>query len=108
MYSYLRRVPRVSLKTVSRMASTNTNTIGGGYTWASSVPLSKIVATIGPASEQFPVLQDVTAKGMRVMRINFSHATYEEADLRTKNLRKVGFSPFVLIFCIIGNSVLIL
>jgi pyruvate kinase len=24
---------------------------------------------------------------MRVMRINFSHATYEEADLRLRNLR---------------------
>ena len=25
---------------------------------------------------------------MKLMRINFSHATYEEADLRTSNLRK--------------------
>lgn len=52
------------------------------------IPLTKIVATIGPSSEQFPVLKEVVAAGLRIMRINFSHATYEEADLRTTNLRK--------------------
>ncbi len=51
-------------------------------------PLTKIVATIGPSSEQYPVLKEVVAAGLRIMRINFSHATYEEADLRTTNLRK--------------------
>jgi hypothetical protein len=50
--------------------------------------MTKIVATIGPASEQLPELTKVTDAGMRLMRINFSHATYEEADLRTSNLRK--------------------
>ena len=49
--------------------------------------LTKIVATIGPKSEQLEVLKDVVAAGMRIMRINFSHATYDEADLRVKNLR---------------------
>lgn len=34
-----------------------------------------------------PKLQHVTDAGMRIMRINFSHATYEEADLRVKNLK---------------------
>jgi hypothetical protein len=65
------------------------------YTWAGSVPMTKIVATIGPASEQLDMLKQVTAAGMRIMRINFSHATYEEADLRTKNLRLVRLS-FIL------------
>jgi pyruvate kinase len=54
------------------------------------MPLSKIVATIGPTSEHQPVLSQVVEAGMRIMRINFSHATYEEADLRIKNL---GTSP---------------
>ena len=49
--------------------------------------LSKIVATIGPTSEQLPVLQEVVRSGMRVMRLNFSHATIEEVELRMKNLR---------------------
>ena len=54
---------------------------------SSKLPLTKIVATIGPKSEQLPVMTEVVAAGMRIMRINFSHATYEEADLRVKNLR---------------------
>lgn len=49
--------------------------------------LSKIVATIGPTSEQLPVMRDVVRSGMRVMRLNFSHATVEEVELRMKNLR---------------------
>lgn len=39
---------------------------------------------------------------MRVMRINFSHATFEEADLRLGNLRAVSqtryFASFLLFF----------
>lgn len=50
--------------------------------------LTKIVATIGPASEQFPELQACVLSGLRIMRLNFSHATYEEATLRITNLRK--------------------
>ena len=45
------------------------------------------MATIGPTSEQLPVLQDVVRCGMRVMRLNFSHATVEEVELRVKNLK---------------------
>ena len=44
--------------------------------------LSKIVATIGPTSEQLPVMKDIVRSGMRVMRLNFSHATVEEVELR--------------------------
>jgi len=54
----------------------------------SKLALSKIVATIGPASENLPVMPEVVKAGMRIMRINFSHATYEEADLRMTNLKK--------------------
>lgn len=52
----------------------------------SRLPLTKIVATIGPASEHMPMLGQVVDAGMRIMRINFSHATYDEADLRVRNL----------------------
>uniref|UniRef100_A0A7S2WB68 Pyruvate kinase n=1 Tax=Eucampia antarctica TaxID=49252 RepID=A0A7S2WB68_9STRA len=50
--------------------------------------LTKIVATIGPTSEQLDVLQDVVKSGMRIMRLNFSHATTEEVELRVSNLKK--------------------
>jgi len=49
--------------------------------------MTKIVATIGPTSEQLPVLQELVHAGMTVMRLNFSHATVEEVELRTGNLK---------------------
>jgi pyruvate kinase len=51
-----------------------------------TLQLTKIVATIGPTSEQREPLKAVTAAGMRIMRLNFSHATVEEVTLRTVNL----------------------
>jgi hypothetical protein len=48
--------------------------------------LTKIVATIGPTSEQLEPMQNVVKAGMKIMRLNFSHATVEEVELRTKNL----------------------
>ena len=48
--------------------------------------LTKIVATIGPTSEQAEPLLQVTQAGMKIMRLNFSHATTEEVELRCTNL----------------------
>jgi len=48
--------------------------------------LTKIVATIGPTSEQEEPLKKVVNAGMKIMRLNFSHATTEEVELRLKNL----------------------
>jgi len=50
------------------------------------LPLVKMVATIGPTSEQAAPLQEVVQAGMRIMRLNFSHATPEEVELRCRNL----------------------
>jgi hypothetical protein len=52
----------------------------------SALQLTKIVATIGPTSEQAGPLQKVVDAGMRVMRLNFSHATTQEVELRCANL----------------------
>mmetsp|Transcript_8351 Transcript_8351/g.24697 ORF Transcript_8351/g.24697 Transcript_8351/m.24697 type:complete len:555 (+) Transcript_8351:163-1827(+) len=49
-------------------------------------PLTKIVATIGPTSEQAEPLKKVVEAGMKIMRLNFSHATTEEVELRLTNL----------------------
>jgi Pyruvate kinase, barrel domain len=64
----------------------------GGHT---SFPLAKIVATIGPTSEQKQPLLDVSAAGMRIMRLNFSHATVEEVELRVANLAAAQVCMFV-------------
>lgn len=47
----------------------------------------KIVATIGPKSEQAGPMQDCVTAGMNCMRLNFSHATHEEVELRCTNLQ---------------------
>ena len=63
---------------------------GAGH-WSRRLPpgfsMTKIVATIGPVSEQAAPLQQCVDAGMNIMRINCSHATYDEIELRVKNLR---------------------
>uniref|UniRef100_A0AAV1UV78 Pyruvate kinase n=1 Tax=Peronospora matthiolae TaxID=2874970 RepID=A0AAV1UV78_9STRA len=54
---------------------------------SSKFSMTKIVATVGPVSEQKATLQQLTNEGLRIMRINFSHAEYDEALLRIQNLR---------------------
>ena len=54
---------------------------------AQSTALTKIVATIGPASEEAAPLAACVRAGLDVMRCNFSHATVEEFHLRRTNLR---------------------
>ena len=56
--------------------------------------LTKIVATIGPTSEQLEPLAKVVKSGMKIMRLNFSHATTEEVELRLKNLAATLVSQF--------------
>jgi len=52
-----------------------------------SLPLTKIVATVGPASEDAETLEKCVKAGLSVMRCNFSHATADEFYLRRDNLR---------------------
>merc|ERR1719487_879189 len=53
-----------------------------------TLPLAKIVATIGPASEEQDTLSKCVKSGLSVMRCNFSHATSDEFFLRVGNMRK--------------------
>lgn len=39
---------------------------------------TKIICSIGPSSNQLPVLKEMAQAGMNVVRFNFSHGTYEE------------------------------
>jgi pyruvate kinase len=51
---------------------------------------TKIVATIGPASNTRPMLEKLINAGMNVARLNFSHGTYEEHGEVIKNIRSLS------------------
>ncbi|MDD2481866.1 MAG: pyruvate kinase [Lutispora sp.] len=50
---------------------------------------TKIVCTIGPASESVEMLEKLIKAGMNVARLNFSHGTHEEHKLRIDNIKKI-------------------
>lgn len=51
---------------------------------------TKIVATIGPASESEAALTQLVKAGMNVCRLNFSHGSHEEHAARVANIRAVA------------------
>ncbi|SIS51663.1 pyruvate kinase [Salimicrobium flavidum] len=51
---------------------------------------TKIVSTIGPASEKPEVLKQLIEAGMNVARLNFSHGDFEEHGSRIDNIRKAS------------------
>lgn len=51
---------------------------------------TKIVCTIGPASESVEVLTALIRNGMNVARLNFSHGTYDEHAARIRNIREAA------------------
>lgn len=50
---------------------------------------TKIVCTIGPATESVEMLKKMMTAGMNVARINFSHGGYEENKEKIENVKKV-------------------
>ncbi|MFP7171850.1 pyruvate kinase [Terribacillus sp. 7520-G] len=51
---------------------------------------TKIVCTIGPASESVETLVQLIEAGMNVARLNFSHGDFEEHGARIKNIREAS------------------
>ena len=51
---------------------------------------TKIIATIGPASESETVLRDLIGAGTDAVRLNLSHGTLEEALLLHERVRKLS------------------
>lgn len=49
---------------------------------------TKIVATIGPATESQENLEKMLKAGMNVMRMNFSHGDFAEHQNKLDNLKK--------------------
>ncbi len=49
---------------------------------------TKIVCTLGPATDNDEILKELMLSGMNVARFNFSHANYDEHTQRLKTLKK--------------------
>ncbi len=51
---------------------------------------TKIVATMGPATESDAAIDSLIKAGVDVVRLNFSHGTADEHKLRAENIRRIG------------------
>ncbi len=51
---------------------------------------TKIICTIGPATDSFSSLKDLVLSGMDVARINMSHATHENASNIIESIHKIN------------------
>jgi pyruvate kinase len=62
---------------------------------APQVPLksfkrTKIVATLGPATDSYEMIRDLISAGVNVIRLNFSHGTHEERLVQIPWIRKAS------------------
>ena len=51
---------------------------------------TKIVATIGPASDTLDMMKSLIDNGLNVMRLNFSHGNHEEHRTRIETMREAS------------------
>ena len=56
---------------------------------------TKVVCTIGPASESVETLKEMIKSGMNVARLNFSHGSYEEHGKRIEAIRQASLETQV-------------
>lgn len=50
---------------------------------------TKIICTLGPATDHDQIVRDMMLKGMNVARLNFSHGTHEEHLQRVNRLKRI-------------------
>ncbi|MEQ6124365.1 pyruvate kinase [Pseudotenacibaculum sp. MALMAid0570] len=55
-----------------------------------STKKTKIVATLGPATNNKEIIRELASTGVNVFRINFSHADYDIVKERVKQIREVN------------------
>ncbi|MDR3201230.1 MAG: pyruvate kinase, partial [Spirochaetales bacterium] len=54
-----------------------------------TIKKTKIICTLGPASDDPDIVKSMLEAGMNVARFNFSHGTHDEHKKRMENLRKL-------------------
>ncbi|MEM8886315.1 MAG: pyruvate kinase [Planctomycetota bacterium] len=63
----------------------------------SGTPLTKIIATLGPASDELDTILELIREGVRCFRINFSHGDFEEYESRVHRVREASERTGVLV-----------
>ena len=58
---------------------------------------TKIICTLGPATDREGVLEKLIITGMNVARLNFSHGSYEEHSRRIETVKALLYC-FVFTF----------
>ncbi|MDA3856203.1 MAG: pyruvate kinase [Candidatus Woesearchaeota archaeon] len=58
---------------------------------------TKIVCTIGPASDSKEIIEKLYKAGMNIARLNFSHGSYEYFEKAIKNIRSVSDEIAILL-----------
>ena len=58
------------------------------------LPKTRIVATIGPASNSEPVIEQMIRAGMNVARLNFSHGEFATHQQTIKTIRAAARTKF--------------
>lgn len=53
---------------------------------------TKIIATVGPATESREMLQALADAGVNIIRFNFSHADYESAERIANRIHELNES----------------
>ena len=51
---------------------------------------TKIICTIGPSSQKPEILKEMIVAGMNVARLNFSHGSYEEQEMKLRMIREAA------------------
>ena len=70
-----------------------------------SVPKTKIVCTLGPASRSVPMLEKLLRAGMNVARFNFSHGTHDYHQETLNNLRIAMLNTRILCAVMLDTKV---
>lgn len=67
---------------------------------------TKIVCTIGPASESPEMLEQLIEAGMNVARLNFSHGNHEEHGERIRRIREASKKTGKIVGILLDTKVL--
>lgn len=54
------------------------------------LPKTKVVCTIGPASDTPQTIRELISSGMRIARLNFSHGTHSDHGKKIHTIRKIA------------------